>query len=58
VRNASDPDKMLLDFLQSTYVAAADLGKWDRASLECEEGSLGVPRRLSFPATEGRPGIQ
>jgi hypothetical protein len=46
VRSAADPDKMLLDFLQSTYVAAADLGKWDRASLECEEGGLGVPRRV------------
>jgi hypothetical protein len=46
LRNAPDPDKMLLDFLQSTYVAAADLGEWDRASLECEEGGLGVPRRL------------
>jgi hypothetical protein len=46
VRNADDPDKMLLDFLQSTYVAAADLGKWDRASLECGEGGLGVPRKV------------
>jgi hypothetical protein len=46
IRNAPDPDKMLLDFLQSTYVAAADLGKWDRASLECEEGGLGVPRKV------------
>jgi hypothetical protein len=46
VRSAANPDKMLLDFLQSTYVAAADLGKWDRASLECEEGGLGVPRRV------------
>jgi hypothetical protein len=46
MRNAGDPDKMLLDFLQSTYVAAADLGQWDRASLECEEGRLRVPRKL------------
>jgi hypothetical protein len=30
----------LLGFLQSTYAAAADLAKWDRAALEC---SLGVP---------------
>jgi hypothetical protein len=34
VRNAADPDAMLRDFLQSTYEAAADLGKWDRAALE------------------------
>jgi hypothetical protein len=46
VRNADDPDRLLLDFLQSTYSAAADLGKWDRAAVECEEGGLGVPRRV------------
>ena len=34
VRTASDPDRVLLDFLQSTYAAAADLAKWDRAALE------------------------
>jgi hypothetical protein len=34
VRNAQSPDDTLLDFLQTTYEAAADLAKWDRASLE------------------------
>lgn len=34
VRTAANPDEMLLDFLQSTYEAAADLGKWERESLE------------------------
>ena len=34
VRTAADPDSKLLDFLQSTYVAAADLARWDRAALE------------------------
>jgi hypothetical protein len=34
VRNAEQPDKLLLDFLQSTYEAAATLGKWDRKALE------------------------
>ena len=34
VRRADDPDRMLLDFFQSTYVAAADLGEWNRAELE------------------------
>ena len=34
VRRAEDPDGSLLAFLQSTYEAAADLGKWDRAALE------------------------
>jgi hypothetical protein len=43
VRNARDPDQALLSFLQSTYVAAADLAKWDRAALECE---LGAPRKV------------
>jgi len=34
VRKAEKPDKLLLDFLQSTYEAAATLGKWDRKALE------------------------
>lgn len=34
VRLSHDPDAMLLDFLQSTYDAAASAGKWDRAALE------------------------
>ena len=35
VRTARDPDATLLNFLQSTYEAAADAGKWDRVALEC-----------------------
>jgi len=34
VRTSENPDKMLLEFLQSTYEAAANLGNWDRSSLE------------------------
>jgi hypothetical protein len=34
VRKADNPDRMVLDFLQSTYEAGAELGKWDRRSLE------------------------
>ena len=34
VRNAPNPDEALMEFLQSTYEAGADLAKWDRASLE------------------------
>ena len=34
VRTASDPKAALLEFLQSTYDAAADLAKWDRKNLE------------------------
>ena len=34
MRLLEDPDDALLDFLQSTYEAAANLAKWDRAALE------------------------
>jgi len=34
VRGSSSPDDTLLEFLQSTYEAAANLGQWDRAALE------------------------
>ena len=47
VRTAADPEATLLDFLQSTYEAAADLAKWDRAALEGEEGRPGRPRPVS-----------
>jgi hypothetical protein len=46
VRTANDPDANLLTFLQSTYEAAADLGRWDRAALECVMGRPAVPRTL------------
>jgi hypothetical protein len=34
VRTAEDPDESLMEFLQSTYEAGANLAKWDRAALE------------------------
>jgi hypothetical protein len=34
VRAAERPDDTLLEFLQGTYAAAADLARWDRAALE------------------------
>jgi hypothetical protein len=34
VRASASPARTLLDFCQSTYDAAADLGHWDRAALE------------------------
>ena len=34
VRDSSTPRQALLDFCQSTYDAAADLGNWDRSALE------------------------
>jgi hypothetical protein len=44
VRTAPDPKAVLMDFLQSTYSAAADPAKWDRAALECALGVPGRPR--------------
>jgi hypothetical protein len=46
VRTAPNPGIRLLSFLQSTYEAAARLGSWDRASLECPRGIAGTPRPL------------
>ncbi|HEX8757429.1 MAG TPA: DUF5996 family protein, partial [Steroidobacteraceae bacterium] len=43
LRAAAEPDALLLDFLSSTYTAAADTGHWDRAALECD---IGVPARV------------
>lgn len=34
VRQSESPDDTLLEFLQTTYDAAANLARWDRASLE------------------------
>lgn len=43
---ADSPDDVLMSFLQSTYDAAADLARWDRAALECSLGVARVPRRV------------
>ncbi|MFL5735236.1 MAG: DUF5996 family protein, partial [Chloroflexia bacterium] len=40
VRGAAEPRTVLLDFLQSTYEAGADLAHWDREALE----RIGGPR--------------
>jgi Family of unknown function (DUF5996) len=45
IRTAADPDASLLEFLQSTYRAAADLSVWD-AKLECGVGVARHPRSL------------
>jgi hypothetical protein len=46
VRTAPQPDQALLDFLQSTYEAAANAAKWDRDALECAPGRPGVVRQI------------
>ena len=39
VRKAENPDKILLEFLETTYNAAATTAKWDRNALERKVGS-------------------
>src|SRR6185437_14080398 len=46
VRTAAVPDQTLLDFLQSTYEAAANAANWDRDALECAPGQPGVVRQI------------
>jgi hypothetical protein len=46
VRVSSKPEQTLLDFLQSTYEAAADAARWDREALECGMGQPGVVRKV------------
>jgi Family of unknown function (DUF5996) len=43
VRASVNPEGLLLDFLSTTYAAAADAGNWDRAALEC---ALGIPAQV------------
>ncbi len=51
VTSAEDPDATLMQFLTSTYEAAADLGGWDRELLDCRPGR---PRQVR-PADPGPP---
>lgn len=46
VRSAADPEALLLEFLSTTYAAAADTGGWDREALECPIGVPGQVRQL------------
>jgi hypothetical protein len=34
VRESEDPDRTLMEFLQSTYLAAANLANWDQDALK------------------------
>jgi hypothetical protein len=49
VRNAASPDAALVQFLQSTYEAAADGARWDRAALERPFGQIDRPPATSAP---------
>jgi uncharacterized protein DUF5996 len=44
VRRAESPRDMLLEFMQSTYEAGANLAKWDRAALERAPGNASGAR--------------
>jgi len=50
VRTASNGEELLLDFLATSYAAAADPGGWDRNALECRRGIAGIPRPVPAPA--------
>ena len=52
VRAAASPDDVLLTFLQSTYEAAAELGRWERASLERREGPPDGLAHVSTPVVD------
>jgi hypothetical protein len=45
VADAKDPDTTLLEFLESTYQAAAVLGEWDRVALEDDPNRWNRHRR-------------
>jgi len=49
VRQAPAPEETLLEFLQTTYEAAADAARWNRAELERREGPPAGLRRISVP---------
>lgn len=40
VQLAADPEAYLMEFLQTTYDAAANTGNWDRKSLDCDYSSF------------------
>lgn len=46
VRISRDPEATLMEFLQSTYAAAASLANWDGPALECDMGRPLRPRPL------------
>ena len=57
VRRSEEPDEALLAFLDSTYAAAAELGRWDRAALECVRGRPHVPRPIPLRRTGSSGGV-
>ena len=56
VARSNDPAATLMAFLESTYRAAADLGRWDRAALEGPIGTCGQPRPIAPSVTRAPAG--
>ncbi|WSG59502.1 DUF5996 family protein [Nocardia sp. NBC_01730] len=54
VRTAEAPEQALLEFFDTTYEAAAELGHWDRSALEADPGRWNHERRIHNPS-EVRP---
>jgi hypothetical protein len=50
IRESESPDEILLEFLQTTYEAAANLAQWDRAALERSEHPNSARRARSGAA--------
>jgi hypothetical protein len=62
VATAGDPDRVLLEFLDSTYTVAAELGGWDRPALEtdptrCEHHPPSGSRQRRRRLPEGTAGV-
>jgi hypothetical protein len=55
VRRSADPDAALLDFFQTTYEAGADLGGWDRSTLEPAVNPDRPPKRAWSPLEAETP---
>jgi uncharacterized protein DUF5996 len=53
-RESEDPVDTVLEFLQDSYSAAADLSKWDRATLDRQDGVAGA-MRLKHPQVSQKP---
>ncbi len=53
VRTADDPDRTLLEFLHSTYAAAAEGSGWDRTALEVDPDTRARPHQPRRTPTPG-----
>ena len=51
LRQSADPDRVLMGFLQETYVAAAEGGGWNRAALERASAATQAETTMAPPQT-------